>query len=82
MRVLKDVNLNVVSAEVDTIGRNAMDRFNVTYHGEPLTGECGVYSGCGGTVWIVCGGCCVCGRVGGALEAACRGEPLAGGWVR
>ncbi|EFN53167.1 hypothetical protein CHLNCDRAFT_136962 [Chlorella variabilis] len=37
VRVLKDVNLNVVSAEVDTIGRNAMDRFNITYHGEPLS---------------------------------------------
>ena len=30
VRVLKDINLNVVSAEVDTIGRNAFDRFNVT----------------------------------------------------
>jgi UTP:GlnB (protein PII) uridylyltransferase len=37
VRVLKDVNLNVVSAEVDTIGRNAVDRFNITYHGEPLS---------------------------------------------
>lgn len=36
VRVLKDVNLNVVSAEVDTVGHNAFDRFNVTYHGEPL----------------------------------------------
>ena len=36
VRVLKDINLNVVSAEVDTIGRNAVDIFNVTYHGEPL----------------------------------------------
>jgi hypothetical protein len=36
VRVLKDINLNVISAEVDTIGRNAVDRFNVTYHGEPL----------------------------------------------
>lgn len=36
VRVLKDINLNVVSAEVDTIGRNAVDTFNVTYHGEPL----------------------------------------------
>lgn len=25
--------------EVDTIGRNAVDRFNLTYHGEPLSGE-------------------------------------------
>lgn len=36
VRVLKDINLNVVSAEVDTVGHNAFDRFNVTYHGEPL----------------------------------------------
>lgn len=36
VHVLKDINLNVVSAEVDTIGRLAVDRFNVTYHGEPL----------------------------------------------
>lgn len=36
VRVLKDINLNVVSAEVDTIGRNAVDRFNITFHGEPL----------------------------------------------
>lgn len=40
VRVLKDINLNVVSAEVDTIGRNAVDRFNLTYAGEPLPGEC------------------------------------------
>ncbi|PSC76905.1 hypothetical protein C2E20_0795 [Micractinium conductrix] len=37
VRVLKDISLNVVSAEVDTIGRNAVDRFNLTYHGEPLS---------------------------------------------
>lgn len=30
VRVLKDISLNVVSAEVDTVGRNAIDRFNVT----------------------------------------------------
>lgn len=36
VKVLKDINLNVVSAEVDTIGRNAFDKFNVTYHGEAL----------------------------------------------
>jgi UTP:GlnB (protein PII) uridylyltransferase len=34
--VLKDISLNVISAEVDTIGKNAVDTFNVTYHGEPL----------------------------------------------
>jgi hypothetical protein len=34
--VLKDVSVNVVSAEVDTEGRIARDEFFVTYHGEPL----------------------------------------------
>lgn len=38
VRTLKDINLNVVSAEVDTIGRNAVDTFSITYHGEPLPG--------------------------------------------
>lgn len=33
---LKDVNVNVVSAEVDTEGDQAKDMFYVTYHGEPL----------------------------------------------
>lgn len=37
VRVLKDINLNVVSAEVDTIGAEAQDEFFVTYHGEPLS---------------------------------------------
>lgn len=36
VRVLKDINVNVVSAEVDTIGTEARDEFFVTYHGEPL----------------------------------------------
>uniref|UniRef100_A0A7R9VQQ1 ACT domain-containing protein n=1 Tax=Chlamydomonas euryale TaxID=1486919 RepID=A0A7R9VQQ1_9CHLO len=36
VKVLKDVNLNVVSAEVDTIGSQAHDEFFVTYKGEPL----------------------------------------------
>lgn len=36
MRILKDISLNVISAEVDTIGRNAFDVFQITYHGEPL----------------------------------------------
>lgn len=36
VRILKDISLNVVSAEVDTIGSAAFDKFNVTYHGEPL----------------------------------------------
>ena len=35
--VLKDLNVNVVSAEVDTVGTEAQDEFFVTYHGEPLT---------------------------------------------
>ncbi|KAL3157875.1 hypothetical protein ABBQ32_012286 [Trebouxia sp. C0010 RCD-2024] len=33
---LKDVNVNVISAEVDTEGDQAKDMFYVTYHGEPL----------------------------------------------
>lgn len=37
VRVLKDINLNVVSAEVDTLGDEARDEFFVTYHGEPLS---------------------------------------------
>ena len=36
VRVLKDINLNVVSAEVDTVGAVAQDEFFVTYRGEPL----------------------------------------------
>ncbi|EFJ50344.1 hypothetical protein VOLCADRAFT_45231, partial [Volvox carteri f. nagariensis] len=37
VRVLKDINLNVVSAEIDTEGTLAKDEFFITYHGEPLT---------------------------------------------
>lgn len=36
VRVLKDINLNVVSAEIDTEGSQAKDEFFITYHGEPL----------------------------------------------
>lgn len=36
VRVLKDVNTNVVSAEIDTVGDSVEDEFFVTYHGEPL----------------------------------------------
>jgi hypothetical protein len=36
--VLKDINVNVVSAEIDTIGGEAKDELFVTYHGEPLSG--------------------------------------------
>ncbi|KAK2079726.1 hypothetical protein QBZ16_002121 [Prototheca wickerhamii] len=36
VHILKDISLNVISAEVDTIGRNAFDVFQITYHGEPL----------------------------------------------
>lgn len=36
--VLKDINVNVVSAEIDTIGNEVKDEFFVTYHGEPLNG--------------------------------------------
>ncbi|GMH37062.1 hypothetical protein BSKO_04935 [Bryopsis sp. KO-2023] len=35
--VLKDLNVNVVSAEVDTVGTQAQDEFFVTYHGEALS---------------------------------------------
>lgn len=33
---LKDINVNVISAEVDTEGDQAKDMFYVTYHGDPL----------------------------------------------
>lgn len=36
VKVLKDINVNVVSAEVDTVGKTVNDTFFVTYHGEPL----------------------------------------------
>jgi len=36
VKVLKDINVNVISAEVDTEGTQAMDTFFVSYHGEPL----------------------------------------------
>jgi len=36
VRTLKDCNVNVVSAEVDTYGIEAKDEFYVTYHGEAL----------------------------------------------
>lgn len=35
--VLKDLSVNVVSAEVDTVGTEAQDAFFVTYRGEPLS---------------------------------------------
>lgn len=34
--VLKDLNVNVVSADIETEGNMAHDKFYVTYHGEPL----------------------------------------------
>ncbi|KAG2488637.1 hypothetical protein HYH03_012805 [Edaphochlamys debaryana] len=37
VRVLKDINLNVVSAEIETEGALATDEFFITYHGEPLS---------------------------------------------
>eukprot|EP01026_Neomeris_dumetosa_P001608 TRINITY_DN103_c0_g1_i1.p1 TRINITY_DN103_c0_g1~~TRINITY_DN103_c0_g1_i1.p1 ORF type:complete len:329 (-),score=29.67 TRINITY_DN103_c0_g1_i1:147-1079(-) len=36
VHTLKDCNVNVVSAEVDTYGTEARDEFYVTYHGEAL----------------------------------------------
>eukprot|EP00891_Asterochloris_glomerata_P004493 jgi/Astpho2/4493/e_gw1.00067.472.1_t len=36
VQTLKDLNVNVVAAEVDTEGSRAIDKFYVTYHGEPL----------------------------------------------
>lgn len=36
--VLKDINVNVVSAEIDTFGDEARDELFITYHGEPLPG--------------------------------------------
>lgn len=36
VHILKDVSVNVVSAEVDTVGTEADDILFVTYHGEPL----------------------------------------------
>lgn len=36
VRTLKDCNVNVVSAEVDTIGNLAKDEFMLAYHGGPL----------------------------------------------
>jgi hypothetical protein len=38
VRTLKDINVNVVSAEIDTIGQIARDELFVTYEGEPLDG--------------------------------------------
>lgn len=36
VKTLKDLNVNVISAEIDTEGAVAKDDFIVTYHGEPL----------------------------------------------
>jgi UTP:GlnB (protein PII) uridylyltransferase len=36
VRTLKDCSVQVISAEVDTIGTDAQDEFMLTYHGEPL----------------------------------------------
>ncbi|KAK9804954.1 hypothetical protein WJX73_003269 [Symbiochloris irregularis] len=36
VKVLKDINVNVISAEVDTEGPLAKDQFLVSYHGDPL----------------------------------------------
>jgi len=36
VHILKDISVNVLSAEVDTVGAEADDRLLVSYHGEPL----------------------------------------------
>ena len=36
VHILKDVSVNVLSAEVDTVGTEAQDTLLITYHGEPL----------------------------------------------
>ncbi|KIZ06575.1 alpha-1,2-mannosyltransferase [Monoraphidium neglectum] len=38
VRTLKDINVNVASAEIDTIGAMAKDELFITYEGEPLDG--------------------------------------------
>lgn len=60
VRVLKDINVNVVSAEVDTEGKYAVDTFYVTYG-----------MGCGNHV---CGG--VCGGMTNVPLHRYHGEPL------
>lgn len=37
VHILKDVSVNVLSAEIDTIGEEADDTLLITYHGEPLS---------------------------------------------
>lgn len=37
VRTLKDCNINVLSAEIDTIGKEAQDEFLLSYRGEPLS---------------------------------------------
>lgn len=37
VHVLKDININVMSAEIDTVGDRAVDELYITYHGEPLS---------------------------------------------
>lgn len=38
VRTLHDINVNVVSAEIDTLGRVARDELFVTHAGGPLDG--------------------------------------------
>ena len=38
VRTLKDININVVSAEINTIGPTARDELFITYAGAPLSG--------------------------------------------
>ena len=39
VKMLKDISVNVVSAEIDTIGDEVDDTFYVTYHGQALPGQ-------------------------------------------
>mmetsp|Transcript_17034 Transcript_17034/g.42793 ORF Transcript_17034/g.42793 Transcript_17034/m.42793 type:complete len:247 (+) Transcript_17034:6-746(+) len=36
VHILKDISVNVLSAEIDTVGAEADDRLLISYHGEPL----------------------------------------------
>lgn len=60
VRALKDISLNVVSAEIDTVGIEASDEFFVTYHGAcDVCGWLGMFVGLGVRVGV---GVCVCSK--------------------